>query len=119
MCSDDSNQARVQETGRDRWLARASRSIVAAWNEENRGEGGCMDEGRCSEWYAAKIVWSRGGEWPEFQKRYRAELTKRTELLAKLRKMEQRHGTLTLLFGAKDEAHNQAVVLAEVLRERQ
>jgi uncharacterized protein YeaO (DUF488 family) len=58
-------------------------------------------------------------KWPEFQKRYRAELTKKKELLGELRKMEQRHGTLTLLFGAKDEAHNQAVVLAEVLRERQ
>jgi uncharacterized protein YeaO (DUF488 family) len=35
-----------------------------------------------------------------------------------LKKMEREHGTLTLVFGAKDEAHNQAVVLAEALRKR-
>lgn len=55
-------------------------------------------------------------KWPEFQKRYRAELKKNKELLTELKKMEKEHGTLTLLFGAKDEEHNQAAVLAEVLR---
>ena len=30
--------------------------------------------------------------------------------------MEKEHGTLTLLFGARDEEHNQAVVLAQVLK---
>lgn len=56
-------------------------------------------------------------KWPEFQKRYRAELKKKKELLAELTKMEKEHGTLTLLFGAKDQQHNQAVVLAEVMKE--
>ena len=55
-------------------------------------------------------------KWPEFQKRYRAELKKKSELLASLKKFEKEQGTLTLLFGAKDEEHNQAVVLAEVLK---
>jgi uncharacterized protein YeaO (DUF488 family) len=31
--------------------------------------------------------------------------------------MLKEHGTLTLLFGVKDEQHNQAVVLAEVMKE--
>ena len=57
-------------------------------------------------------------KWPEFQKRYRAELAKKKELLAELKKMEREHGTLTLLFGAKDEEHNQAVILAEALSHR-
>jgi len=57
-------------------------------------------------------------KWPEFQKRYHAELAKKKELLAELQKMEQVHGTVTLLFGSKDEEHNQAAVLAEVLRKR-
>ena len=57
-------------------------------------------------------------KWPEFQKRYRAELKQKKELLAELKKMEKEHGTLTLLFGAKDTEHNQAVVLAEVLKEK-
>jgi uncharacterized protein YeaO (DUF488 family) len=57
-------------------------------------------------------------KWNEFRKRYRAELEKKKELVAELRKMEKEHGTLTLVFSAKDEAHNQAVVLAEALRKR-
>jgi uncharacterized protein YeaO (DUF488 family) len=56
-------------------------------------------------------------KWPEFQNRHRAELKKKKELLRELTKMEKEHGTLTLLFGAKDEQHNQAVVLAEVMKE--
>jgi len=54
--------------------------------------------------------------WPEFQKRYRAELAKKPVLIEQLRQAEKRHGTVTLLFGAKDEEHNQAVVLRDVLR---
>jgi len=56
-------------------------------------------------------------KWPEFQKRYRAELREKKEMLADLKKMEKERGTLTLLFGAKNVEHNQAVVLAEVLKE--
>jgi len=55
-------------------------------------------------------------KWSEFQKRYRAELKQKKELLSELKKIEKEHGTLTLLFGAKDTEHNQAVVLAEVLK---
>ncbi len=55
-------------------------------------------------------------EWPGFQKKYRAELKKKMDLLTELKKIEKEHGTLTLLFGARDPEHNQAVVLAEALR---
>jgi len=55
-------------------------------------------------------------KWPEFQKRYHAELRYKKQLLAELKKIEKEHGMLTLLFGAKDAEHNQAVVLAEVLK---
>jgi len=57
-------------------------------------------------------------KWSEFQKRYRRELERKTELLAELKKMAKEHGTLTLLYGAKDEEHNDAVALADVLRAR-
>jgi uncharacterized protein YeaO (DUF488 family) len=57
-------------------------------------------------------------KWPEFQKRYRAELKEKRELLAELKKIEKQHGTMTLLYGAKDTKHNQAVVLADVLKEK-
>ena len=57
-------------------------------------------------------------KWTAFQKKYRAELAKKKLLVEELRKMEKEHGTLTLLYGAKDEEHNQAVALAEVLKGR-
>lgn len=57
-------------------------------------------------------------KWPDFQKRYQAELKKKKEVIAELKKMEKKHRTLTLLFGARDEEHNQAVVLAEWLKGR-
>lgn len=57
-------------------------------------------------------------KWPDFQKKYRAELKKKTDLLTELKKKEKEHGTLTLLFGARDPEHNQAVVLAEALAQR-
>ena len=54
------------------------------------------------------------GIWTEFQRRYRAEL-KGSEALAELRKLA-REGHVTLVYGAKDEEHNDAVVLAKLLR---
>jgi uncharacterized protein YeaO (DUF488 family) len=57
-------------------------------------------------------------KWPEFQKRYGAELAKNKDALAALQKMESEHGTVTLLFGAKDESHNQAVALEKILKAR-
>jgi uncharacterized protein YeaO (DUF488 family) len=55
-------------------------------------------------------------KWDEFQKKYRSELAKAKELVAELKKMEKQQGTITLLFGAKDEEHNQAVALASFLK---
>jgi uncharacterized protein YeaO (DUF488 family) len=54
--------------------------------------------------------------WPEFEKRYRAELTRKKGLLDELRDLEKTHGTLTLLFGRNDEKQNQAVVIGSVLK---
>jgi uncharacterized protein YeaO (DUF488 family) len=53
--------------------------------------------------------------WPEFQKRYRAELDANGEAVAQLRALLGK-GTVTLLYGAHDEAHNNAVALAGYLR---
>jgi len=58
----------------------------------------------------------QAGKWPEFEKRYRAELTKKKELLAELKRLEKVHRTLTLLYGRRDRKQNQAVVLAAVLK---
>jgi uncharacterized protein YeaO (DUF488 family) len=53
--------------------------------------------------------------WPEFQRRYAAELAKKKELMAELQQAEKTHGTLTLVFGAKDKERNQAIVLMNLL----
>lgn len=56
--------------------------------------------------------------WEEFEKRYRAELAQQAGAVAAFR--EQCAGrTTTLLFGAKDETHNQAVVLKDVLEAKE
>jgi uncharacterized protein YeaO (DUF488 family) len=52
--------------------------------------------------------------WEEFCRRYRAELASRAEQLDELRAIARR-GPLTLVFAARDELHNQAVVLRDVL----
>ena len=52
--------------------------------------------------------------WHEFGERYRAELKRNAEPVAALRAMA-RQGPLTLLFGARDETRNEAVVLRDYL----
>ena len=55
-------------------------------------------------------------KWADFEKKYLAELRNKKDHLAELGKLEKEHGTVTLLFGAKDEEHNQAVLLAKALK---
>ena len=52
--------------------------------------------------------------WDEFQRRYHAELKDKTELVGEV-KGRAKKGTVTLLYSAKDEAHNQAVALRSFL----
>ena len=51
----------------------------------------------------------------EFRRRYVDELRDQRPRLTKLRR-QARDGTLTLVFSARDTEHNDAVVLAEVVR---
>ncbi|TGV23105.1 DUF488 domain-containing protein [Mesorhizobium sp. M4B.F.Ca.ET.143.01.1.1] len=53
--------------------------------------------------------------WAEFRKRYSAELDGNGEAVAQLRALLGK-GKVTLLYGAHDEAHNNAVALAAYLR---
>lgn len=55
-------------------------------------------------------------KWEEFRRRYRAELADRPSEIAQLRAALQ-HGTVTLLYAARDTVHNHALVFADVLRE--
>lgn len=54
-------------------------------------------------------------KWTEFQARYKDELKEHPDGLGLL-KLEAKKGAVTLLYGAHDAEHNQAVVLEKMLR---
>lgn len=56
-------------------------------------------------------------KWPEFKKRYSKELAGKREALKPLLAAAQK-GKVTLLFAAKDEEHNNAVVLKAYLESK-
>jgi uncharacterized protein YeaO (DUF488 family) len=60
-------------------------------------------------WYRHEIE-----KWPEFKKRYRAELKKNAEAVDELRALCAAK-KVSFIFAAKDEDHNSAVVLREFL----
>jgi uncharacterized protein YeaO (DUF488 family) len=102
---DDGNRVlvdRVWPRGRSREALR-----LAAWEREVAPS----DELR--RWFGHDPA-----RWEEFRRRYRAELEApdRQAALARLASLA-RTGTLTLVYGAADETHNQAVVLREMLLE--
>ena len=53
-------------------------------------------------------------KWAEFQRRYRAELAGRQAELDQLTALAAK-GVVTLIYGARDQAHNEAVVIRQVL----
>lgn len=53
-------------------------------------------------------------KWKTFQTRYRKELKEKKDALDLLRK-ESNAATVTLLYGARDEEHNEAIVLKMLL----
>jgi uncharacterized protein YeaO (DUF488 family) len=52
-------------------------------------------------------------KWKEFRKRYQKELKENKEQIEIL-KGQQQKGTVTLVYGARDEEHNEAIVLKEL-----
>ena len=52
-------------------------------------------------------------KWKEFQARYRNELKEQKEALSLLKRKGKEH-TVTLLYGARDEEHNEALVLKRI-----
>ena len=55
--------------------------------------------------------------WREFRRRYKRELRERDDLVRQIATLASHH-RVTLVYGARDEAHNDAVVLAAVVRAR-
>lgn len=56
-------------------------------------------------------------KWIEFKKRYIAEIRKNTSVLAQLEE-QLKKGKASLVYAAKDEEHNDAVVLKEYLEKK-
>lgn len=55
-------------------------------------------------------------KWPAFKKKYRTELKAKNGYLDEIKTAAKKHKIVTLLYGAKDETHNEAIIIAEVLK---
>lgn len=64
-------------------------------------------------WFAHDPV-----KWEEFSKRYRKELEYKKDLIEKL-KIISRDSKVTLIYSAKDEEHNQAIVLRDLINNKE
>ncbi|MEN6615450.1 MAG: DUF488 domain-containing protein [Syntrophorhabdus sp.] len=56
------------------------------------------------------------GKWTEFKKRYFAELDGKPKMIEEIN--QARNDKITLLYGAKDEHHNNAVALKQYITEK-
>ena len=54
--------------------------------------------------------------WPEFQRRYRAELRGQKDVVRELRMLLRQHRDVTLLFSSREERLNNAAALKACLR---
>jgi uncharacterized protein YeaO (DUF488 family) len=54
--------------------------------------------------------------WDEFKSKYNEELKDKKEFLKQIKDLEKDKSIITLVYGAKDEEHNNAVVLRDVLK---
>jgi len=55
-------------------------------------------------------------KWKDFKKKYEKELKGKKALLHKIKQIEREKEIVTLLYSAKDEEHNDAVVLMDILQ---
>ncbi|MFA5871547.1 MAG: DUF488 domain-containing protein [Parcubacteria group bacterium] len=57
-------------------------------------------------------------KWAAFQKRYAAELTANNSAVQELQKIAKANKNITLLFAARDERHNEAIVIKDFLEKK-
>ena len=90
----------------DRWWPRGVRKADAAidrWTKE------VAPSTELRRWFGHDP-----SRWEEFRHRYRAELSHNAALVNELQTIAKK-GRLTLVYAARDEVHNEAVVLRDVL----
>lgn len=61
-------------------------------------------------WYGHEVE-----KWPEFQKKYQAELKENSDAVEEFRKLCDKHKKMTFVYAAQDEEHNSANVLKHFL----
>jgi uncharacterized protein YeaO (DUF488 family) len=54
-------------------------------------------------------------KWDDFKSKYKKELEENLEIVQKIKQIEKEEQIVTLLYSAKDEKHNNALVLKEYL----
>jgi uncharacterized protein YeaO (DUF488 family) len=57
-------------------------------------------------------------KWEEFQKKYQKELAAKPDLIAQIKELEKENGTITLVYSARDIAHNNALALKTLLEQK-
>ncbi len=55
-------------------------------------------------------------KWDDFKKKYKIELNNKLELIQNIKQIEKEEKAVILLYSAKDEQYNNAVVLKENLK---
>ena len=55
-------------------------------------------------------------KWKEFENKYKAELGDKEEFIGKIKLVEKEKRIVTLVYSAKDEEHNNAVALINILK---
>ena len=55
-------------------------------------------------------------KWSMFKKEYATELKNNPDAVKQLKELHKQHKTITFVYGAKDEEHNNAVALKEILK---
>ena len=93
----------------DRLWPRGISKEKAGWKEWMRD---IAPSNELRKWYSHDPA-----RWDEFRYRYKAELAPKQEELRKLKELEIKHHTLTLLYSAKEKELNNAVALREFLME--
>ncbi len=66
---------------------------------------------RLRQWFAHDPT-----KWAAFQRKYRKELEDKKQLIRQIKEREKQSRTVTLLYAAKDDRHNNAVALRLLLR---
>ena len=58
-------------------------------------------------------------KWYEFQKKYQNELIQKKELIEKIAQLEREKKSITLVYAAKDQEQNNAVIIKKMLQSDQ